>query len=475
MIGFVLLFSTACNLFKPDSKARPEEILPKTFSLYSGETDCSHRWWEDFNDEELNRLVETALSDNFSLKLAWARLNQARALSVQTGSARYPDLSATAGAATGRQKISADSADTTRIEEFTLGLISTYELDLWGRVRSLHKSAALNVTASREDLNTAATTIAAEVSNRWLGIIAQRMQKRLLVHQLQVNETLLDLVELRFRSAMVSALDVYQQRQVVEQVNAEIPLVERQEQLLHHELNALLGRPPKTPLSISRQVLPKPLPSPVIGIPADLLSTRPDIRAAGSRLQASEYDIAAARANRMPAINLSAQARYGGGDLDVLFDTWLMSLAANLTAPILDGGRRAAAVDRAEAVAEENLSIYSNAVLTAIKEVEDALISETKQRAHVQGLQKALASARLALEEAENRYRKGITDYLPVLTQLTTLQGLERDLITKQVALLNARIQLYRALGGTWTQDLQPPPEDDSKTEAGMSGKYPED
>jgi outer membrane protein TolC len=122
--------------------------------------------------------------------------------------------------------------------------------------------------------------------------------------------------------------------------------------------------------------------------------------------------------------------------------------------PIIDGQRRAAEVDRTRAVADENLAIYRDTVLTAIKEVEDALISESKQQEHIEGLQQVIATARRALAEAGLRYRKGLNDYLPVLTQLLTVQGLERDLIRRQASLLFARVSLYRALGGTWTENL---------------------
>ena len=310
------------------------------------------------------------------------------------------------------------------------------------------------MAATREDLNTAAITLAAEVANRWINIIAQRMQKELLERQLQTNRTYLDLIELRFRAAMVSALDVYQQQQIVEGIRAEIPLVEVQEQLLRHELALLLGKPPKTALKISRKDLPKPVEVPATGLPADLLSARPDLRAAGMRLWAADWQVAAARANRLPAINLTAQAIYRGGDVDVIFNNWLISLAGNLTAPIFDGKRRAVEVERRMAIVDENLAVYRQAVLIAIKEVEDALISELKQREHIKRLEIVTETARKALEEAGIRYRNGLTDYLPVLTQLLTVQRLERDLIQKKTNLLNIRIGLYRAFGGTWTESL---------------------
>jgi NodT family efflux transporter outer membrane factor (OMF) lipoprotein len=315
----------------------------------------------------------------------------------------------------------------------------------------------LQTEASREDINTAATTLAAEVANRWIAIIAQRMQKDLLDKQLRINQTLLELVDLRFRNALVSALDVYQQKQVVENVQADLPLVEETEQLLLNELAVLLGKPPQTLLTITRSQLPEPMPLPPTGLPSDLLAMRPDIRAAGLRLQAADWQIAQARANRLPTLSLTAQARYGESELNVLFDNWLVSLAANLTAPIIDGGFRAAEVDRSRAVADENLANYRNTVLTAVKEVENALVSETKQREHIEALRQVHATARRALEEAGVRYRNGLNDYLPVLTQLLTVQGLERDLIRAQANLLSTRIQLHRALGGTWMDELMPP------------------
>jgi len=456
MLTIILLLVASCAPFKPQERQSPEGELPRSFSLYTAESEPEVRWWEEFNDVDLNVLVKEALSDNLTLKEIWSRLVQARALAVQAGAALYPDLTGTAGADYARQRTDTGSAKTTSTEDYSLGVVSSYELDLWGRIRAERESALLEVTAAREDLNTAAMTLAAEVANRWVNIISQRKQKRLLERQLRTNLTLLELIELRFRMSMVSALDVYQQKQVVENVKAEIPLVEAEEQLLLHELALLLGKPTGTSLKISREDFPEPTEIPATGLPADLLSSRPDLRRAGMRLQAADWQVAAARANRLPAIRLTATAQYGKGDMDVLFDNWLLSLAGNLTAPIFDGGRRAAEVDRRQAFADENLSAYRQAVLTAIKEVEDALVSEVKQREHIKALEMVLVTARRALEEAGIRYRNGLTDYLPVLTQLLAVQNLERNLIRQRAILLNSRVSLYRSLGGTWTDSLTP-------------------
>ncbi len=444
----------SCSPFKPELRKDPQGALPEVYSIYSETGYEPGRWWETFNDERLNLLVAEALSGNFSVREAWSRLKQARASAVQAGASLYPQVSASGGSTSTRQRTENGSVANQSSDTHSLGLVANYELDLWGKLRSEKEAAVLEADATREDLNTAAMTVAAEVALRWVGIISQRMQRALLENQLKINETYYELVMLRFRNAMVSALDVYQQKQVIEQVKAEIPLVEQEEQLLRHELALLLGKAPLSRLDIDSQNLPTPIARPPAGIPADLLANRPDVRAAGYRLQAADHQVAAARADRLPSISLSAEALYGPAALDLLMDNWMLSLAGNLAAPIIDGNRRAAEVDRTRAVVDENLLSYRETVLTAIKEVEDALVSEDKQKAHLAALELQIGTARKALDQARERYRKGLNTYLPVLTQLLTVQNLERDLIRQQEALLVDRINLYRALGGDWTDDL---------------------
>jgi len=401
LLMLVLSMVAACNPFRPQKRISPAGELPKTFSLYAPGPERPDRWWDSFEDPELNTLIEEALSGSFTLKEAWARLNQAKALTVQAGSALYPDLNLNMEAYRARKSSKGDSglqnislsrggtgSTSNTIEDYFIGLVSSYELDLWGRIRSEREAVRLTEVATREDLNTAAMSLAAEVTQRWANIISQRMQKHLLEKQLQTNRIYLELVELRFRKAMVSALDVYQQKQVVERLKAEIPLAEAQEQLLLHELALLLGKPPRTGLKISRDSLPVPDQVPSTGLPADLLAARP--------------------------------------------------------------------VERTRAVVDERLWAYKRTVLTAIKEVEDALIIEEKQREHIAAVKLQIDAARKALNEAGERYLKGLNDYLPVLTQLISVQDLERNLIRRQAELLIARVSLFRSLGGTWMNELHP-------------------
>lgn len=444
---------SSCAIFAPEERADLNTNLPEQFSLYSEALDTSNRWWERFQSEELNALIEEALTNSPSIQQAWARLAQAEAIAVQAGAARYPSLGYDASASGTRS-----SATDTTLETYSLGLNASYEVDLWGRIKSQTEAAALDREASREQLNTAAITLASQTALSWTGILAQRLQTEVIHNQLNANEISLELIELRFRNALATALDVYQQRQTVAGTAARIPLVELREKLLLNELTALVGRADFQSLNILEKRLPHVGTLPPFGIPADVLANRPDVRQAGLRLQSADWHVSAARADRLPSIRLTASAKYGESNIDVadIFDNWLANLAGSVTGPIFDGGRRKAEVERTRAVVDERLAAYRETVINAIKEVEDALISERKQADYIALLDKRLEAARRSYEEAINRYRNGLIEYTTVLIQLTPLQSLERDRVEAQFNFLRYRINLYRAIGGSWPNELSP-------------------
>lgn len=438
----------SCAPFSPEKRLADKGMVPSAYSNASLEDEIVQRWWETFNDNQLNALVETALENNYTLQQSWARLKQARALAVKSGAALYPDLSLDSAASTGRRQTSNGRTVTDSVESYTLGLSSNYEIDLWGRIRSEKAADALSAAASRQDLNAAALTLTANVASRWIGVLSQRMQKQLLEQQLQANKTLEELIELRFRKSLATALDVFQQRQLVAQSRAQLPLVERDERQLLNELAVLLGRTPFKIPEITSRSFDLPEDVPVTGIPLQLLSARPDIQAAMDRLEAADWNVAAAKADRLPNLRLSAGATFQSDTLDLIWDNWFLNMLGNLTAPLFDGHRRKAEVDRLKAVVEENLAAYRHTILTAVREVEDALVGEEKLRAHLEGLQSQLSAAQNALNEARSRYQNGLIDYLPVLTQLLSVQSLERTIIQRNADLLVARVNLHRALGG---------------------------
>lgn len=448
---------SSCAIFAPDERTELNDGVPNQFTLYSETLDTTNRWWTGFGSTELNALVEEALDNSPTIQQAWARLAQAQAVAKQTGASRHPTLGYTGGASANQTKTTKQpSPGTDSFNSYSLGLNAAYEVDLWGRIKSQSEAAALDREASREQLNSAAITLASQVTLNWLGMVAQRLQTDVIEKQLEANRTSLELIELRFRKSLSSALDVYQQRQTVAGTESLIPLAELREDLLRNGLAALLGRTDFQTLEIPNTELPTIGALPAIGIPAEVLANRPDVRQAGLRLQSADWIVSAARADRLPAIRLTASAGYGGTDIDAsdIFDNWAANLAASVTGPIFEGGRRKAEVERTRAVVDERLALYRETVINAIQEVEDALVSEQKQHDYIAALDARLESARQSYRESLNRYRNGVIEYTTVLIQLNTLQALERDRVEAQFTLLQYRINLYRALGGSWPNEL---------------------
>ncbi len=444
-IGIIALclLSTSCAIYAPKDRMLNEQF-PEQFSIYSENVPTIGTfWWESFQSLELNGLIDEVLTNSPSIQQSWARLAQAEAIATQSGAARLPSVSANANATASR-----DSTTFNNTHAYSLGLSAAYEVDLWGRIKSQTEAAALDRDASREQLNTAAITLSAQTANLWTGIIAQQLQTDLLRKQLEANLTSLELIELRFKKSFATALDVYQQRQTVAATEARIPPAELREQLLKNQLAALLGRSDFQALELSEEILPSIGTLPSIGIPADVLANRPDVRRAGLRLQSADWRVSVARADRLPAIRLTASADYRNVKSSDLFNDWFANLVGGVTGPIFEGGRRHAEVKRTRAVVDERLAEYREIVLTAIREVEDALISEEKQRELLFALNQNLELSRTTYREALSRYRNGLIEYPTVLTELVRFQTLEREQIAAQLTLLQTRINLNRALGG---------------------------
>jgi outer membrane protein TolC len=203
--------------------------------------------------------------------------------------------------------------------------------------------------------------------------------------------------------------------------------------------------------------LPVLPPLPASGVPLEALRARPDVRAAELQLTAADHRLAVAIADRYPSLSLSAAAGGQAESFSDVLDQWFLNLAANLLAPVFDGGRRAAEADRNRAVVEERFYAWESALLAACAEVEDGLVAERglDQTNRILGTQLELAEA--SLERSRALYVNGLTDYLTVLTALQSLQNLQRQAISTRQELLANRISLHIALGGSWSGSLEPP------------------
>jgi len=457
----LLLCAGGCMLHRAPDRSDPPVALPAAFSG-SGDADASGRWWKEFNDPALDKLVEQALTGNLDLRGAWARLRQANALARQAGSALYPEVGIEAGVSRSRTE---SAGPTVRANLFSSGVAASYEVDLWGRVRSSTRAAELDAQAGRDDLETAAISVAGTVGDVWYSLVEQRRQRDVLHEQIEASKTLLELVEHRFAQGQASALDVYQQRTQLANTRGQVHPVEARLAVLKHELAVLLGRSPTDRVAPEMGRLPKLPPLPETGLPITLLHRRPDVRAAAARLAAADHRVAAAVADRLPAVRLTGGAGYSSNSFHKLpvRPTW--SIGSSLLMPIFDAGRRVAEVSRTKAQVDEALAAYTSSVLTAVREVEDALIQELKQREHLVSIQLQVTLAEAPLRQAKLRYANGLSDYLPVLTAVQALQRLQRAEVTARRQMISFRIQLYRALAGSWSKELAPTRGADGGTE----------
>ena len=442
---------------KPPRAGWPEVGLPERFSQ-TGTVPLPERWWLSLGDEALAGLIEEALAQQPGLLGVWARLEQAEALARKAGAGLVPTLEGEAGGARRWERGPAGpggALETSGVASLWLGLAASYELDLWGRVRSSREAAVREARAMQQQVQVVALTLSAQIAAVWFELGEQRAQVELLGRQAELQASMLELVEARFRRGQVGAPDVLRQRQVLESVRASLGVAEAQVRVLENQLAVLVGRVPGTALPRPPLSLPLPPPLPQTGVPSELVQRRPDLRQAYEQLAAADARLAAAIAERFPRLGLSAQGTTSGSSSRELFDRWLATLAANLVAPILDGGARRAEVAYRRAVLAERWQAYRQAVLQAVEEVETALVQEQQYRQLLESLQRQLVLADRTVERLRDSYSKGAVDYLRVLDALLTQQGLQRAELQTRRNLLWERIRLCRALAGGW--DLSRP------------------
>jgi len=435
------------------SEVSPILPLPESFSQDSdsageigGET---ADWWEIFGDEKLNTLMESAFAGNLDLRQAAARLEQAEALLGVAGSARYPVLSLDASGGKARQP---STAGPVTAETYRLSASAVFELDLWKRVRALTDAARFDLEAARDDVETLCLTLSAEVADLYYLAAEQRAQIALSDRMIASAVDTVDLVERRYRQGLVPAIDLYQARQNLAASRSRRPVFEASLASAEHALSLLTGGYPESGIVGETQEIPRPVNLSSLPLPSKLLERRPDIRAAMARLQGIDERIAAAVADRFPSFSLVGS--YGGAsdDLSSLLNSGNLfwSLLLNLSQPLLDGGRRSAEVDRQRAVFREGLARYHKTILLSFREVEDALAQGRADTERLSALTLKVDAARENLRLSIDRYRQGLTDYLPVLTA----QGLAFDAESQHLAarrqLISDRISLARALGGEW-------------------------
>lgn len=448
-----LVLTAGCILHKPQP-IEPIVPVPESFLEDNDITYSDYpieKWWEMFDDEKLNELMDEAFTNNLDITVAFARLEQLKAITRATSAPQKPFLDA-------EGKIMRESSpsffgDYTG-NSYRLSLLAGYEVDVWEKYKSQIKAAVLETEATHEDIKALYMSLSAQLVDLYYLAVEQREQLRLTDNTIASFEDALKRVELRYRQGLTPTLDVYQAQQNLARARAGRPVFEANLVVTEHALATLLGRYPDCGTSGDLAVIseiPDAFPA---GIPSEMLARRPDIHAAFLRVKASDEWIATAIAERFPAFNLigsygKSSTAFVTGDIVGVFWNVILSAAQ----PIFDGGRRSAEVDRTRAVFKENLALYHKAVLTAFQEVEDALARNRFSEEHIALLKRQVESSANALRVSLFRYTEGLIDYLPVIAAQQNLYESESALISARRQLISDRIQLARALGGEWMDE----------------------
>ncbi|MGJ8654979.1 MAG: efflux transporter outer membrane subunit [Akkermansiaceae bacterium] len=443
-VGFVAsLFAIGgCSPVPMTSLERVEPIVAAGIE-YQGAGGASYAgssvWWRSFSDGRLNSDVEAALAGNLLQRQFSARIDQAAALLQKEQAALFPKLNLTGSG--GVDLENPDALEGTA----SLGGLFSWEVDVFGRIRQGVRASEEDYRASIQDWLGGRLVLSAAVAETRFLAIEQRQRIDLLRQQLETNETLKELVQLRVAQGISSRVDLLQQERQMDAVRSLLPEAEAELVAAEYALDVLVGKSPGSRGRDGRRLLPGLPGKPGLGVPSGLLLNRPDLLAQWHRIRAIDARVAQALTERLPRVTLGVSL--DGGVIQSA-GALLSSLIAEAAMPVLDGGERRAEVKFRRAELEAALSEYSHRYLEAVRDVETAVVRERKQADRIRLTGRQLETARETLKETRVRYSQGLSDYLPVIDALRVVQDLELSMVTLRRQSLSIRVGIHRAIGG---------------------------
>lgn len=465
MLVMATLGLTACATVGPDY-TQPALALPAGWNrqgqpaeqgVNAAATGDLSRWWQRFNDPLLSQLVEQALVASPDLRSARARVREARARAAVASAGLYPGVTASGSAR--RSNSSEESGSGATHDLFSAGFDATWELDLFGGIRRGVEAAEADLESSVARLQDALVSLVAEVATNYVEVRSLQIRLDIARDNLASQSETLQLTEWRAQAGLVSSQDVEQARSNREQTRSQIPSLETGLAEAEYRMDILLGTSPGTlhERLATSGALPSVPGQIAVGIPADTLRQRPDIRAAERTLAAETARVGVAEAQRYPSFTLSGSIGLEALTLGSLGNSGAAtsSLLAGITAPLFDAGRLRNQVAIQNALREQALITYEKTVLTALQEVENALVGIVRNRERVEALTSATESANRAEEMARQRYSAGLIDFQSVLDTQRSVRTIEDSLATSRSDGVLALIRLYKALGGGWSPSAE--------------------
>jgi outer membrane protein, multidrug efflux system len=442
------LLLAACTV-GPDY-VRPPVPVPHVFYGTSTaaveESIADAEWFEVFTDRALRRLIEEALRDGYDVRVAAARVEEARARYGIAGAARFPSVDYQVRGGYGRQGGQTGAAIAANAGAF-------WEVDLWGRIRRLNEAARAQYLASEEGRRAVRLTLAAEIASAYFDLRELDAELAIARQTVEAFERTLELFDARLRGGTASGLETARAEALLANAAAQIPLLERLIITTENQINLLAGRPPQ-PVERGEALAGQPVPAEIPpGLPAALLLRRPDVHAAEQALVAANAQIGVAEAAFYPALSLTGLLGGQSSELAELFDEGrLWNVQANLLGPIFNAGRLRNQRRVAVAQFDEALALYERAVTRALADASSAIVAVEKLAVAERERERSLRANEEAVRLATMRYESGFSAYFEVLDAMQQLFIAENNLARTRRDRLVALVQLYRALGGGWQE-----------------------
>jgi NodT family efflux transporter outer membrane factor (OMF) lipoprotein len=436
-ISLLALGLSACNV-TPDF-VKPSVEMPEKWrneNSVANKTVVDSKWWQTFGSPELNQLIPQAIAYNNDLAAAQQRVEQAKAQAKIAGANLYPML--------GIQGNTAHNVDETgEIGKQNASFTVSYEVDLWGKNKAAQEAGSTRLLSQVFARDALQLVVMSNVSQAYFNLLALRERQQIASAFLQNVNDVLTIINARFKAGAVSELDVVQQKTELANAKASLDLLNQQYALAENALAILLGKPPQATKN-TEPFLTVQMPKFELLQPANLLERRPDIRQIEMELLAANADIGIARAAFYPKLQLN---------LDTILATpqpagIAASLAAGLVQPIFQGGRLDGNLEYANARQAELVETYRKTVLTAFKEVEDAVVIRTNSTRRLKMLSEAVDNATQSYQLSLQRYRIGLIDYQVLLNTQRSLLTAENSKVQARLDVLVALVQIYQALGG---------------------------
>jgi NodT family efflux transporter outer membrane factor (OMF) lipoprotein len=416
-------------------------------------TTALSQWWKVLEDPMLDSLMQRAVTGNLDLKGARARVRAARARLGISEADLYPTLDASGSLSTGQQSENA-GYDGKERDLYKAGFDAGWEIDIFGGTRRAVEAAGAELEASEADLRDVYVSMLAEIASTYVDV--RTYQTRLSVAQANLEEQkeTYEIVASRYDSGLSDALGVQQARYSLESTRAEIPALQSKLDAAINRLALLLGQQPDTLHAelITRRPIPMPPVSVAVGIPADALRNRPDIRMAERTLAARTAEVGVATAELYPKFRLVGSIGLESFAQSSLFESGsqVYSFGPGISWPIFRAGAIRRNIDVAEAVQEQYLHRYQHTVLAALNEAQTAMTDYAKEQNRRDALQAATLAAREALELAQDKYLNGLVDFSDVLEARRSLLSYEDQLAVSKGAVVDSLVRIYKSMGGGW-------------------------